>query len=261
MQRRLGDRDVDRGRKHVVGRLRRVDVVVGMHGTGLAEFFRRERGQHLVHVHVRRRTRARLKDIDRELLVPESLGHLSRSRRNGVGDALVDARDIAQARVDSRGFALDHRQSSDEPALDRKSRDREVLDGALCLCAPLRVGRNSHVPHRVVLDAVGKFCRNRRVAHTRTVYRPSPHSVIGWLTAIRPARRWCQAAVARGTWRRRSTAVARRRSRIHTPRGGAGPPGSRPREPSFVAAAALGPTTWSIRSFYSPVTSGRSSHA
>ena len=59
---------VDGRREHVVRRLRCVDVVVRVHR--VAERLRRQVGQHLVHVHVRRRARARLVHVDREVVVP-----------------------------------------------------------------------------------------------------------------------------------------------------------------------------------------------
>ena len=61
----LGDGDVHRRREHVVGGLRGVHVVVGVHRR--AEATGREGRQHLVHVHVRRGAAAGLVDVDREV--------------------------------------------------------------------------------------------------------------------------------------------------------------------------------------------------
>ncbi len=49
---------------------------------------------------------------------------------------------------------LIERQRTDERPLDRPARDREVLDRALGLRAPLGVDGHPHLAHRVVLDAV-----------------------------------------------------------------------------------------------------------
>ena len=85
-----GDGDPDRRRHRVVRRLRRVDVVVGVHGR--AERRRRQVGEHLVDVHVGRRAGSGLEDIDGELLVefagldaPAAAAMASASRRRRRG--------------------------------------------------------------------------------------------------------------------------------------------------------------------------------
>ena len=65
--------------------------------------------------------------------------------------------------VDARGCALDRRERGDERPLDGRARDREVLDGALGLRPPLGPGRDPHLPHGVVLDAVLRAGALRRV--------------------------------------------------------------------------------------------------
>ena len=77
--RRLIERgEVNRGREDVVRRLAHVHVVVGV------DVVPRQRGDHLVGVHVRRRARARLEDVDRELVVELATGDAV----GGGGDAL-----------------------------------------------------------------------------------------------------------------------------------------------------------------------------
>src|SRR6185437_6652279 len=85
---RPGDGDVHRGREDVVGRLRRVDVVVRVHRT--AEAARGERREHLVHVHVRGGPGPGLVDVDREVAVVRAGDDLVRGGRDGLGDVRVE---------------------------------------------------------------------------------------------------------------------------------------------------------------------------
>ena len=144
---RARGRDVDRGREDVVGRLRRVDVVVGVHAA--TEALGGQSGDDLVGVHVARRARPGLEDVDGEVLVPVAAGDLVGGGDDGVGDVAVEH---TQLGVDGRGRRLDAGKRLDVGPLERRTADREVLDRALCLGAPLGVLGNAHLAHRVVLD-------------------------------------------------------------------------------------------------------------
>ncbi len=127
-------REVDGRREHVVRRLRRVHVVVRMHRAGLAQSLGRERGEHLVHVHVRRRARPGLEDVDRELVVVAAAAHFGGGVVDGLGHVLVDH---AEPSVDGRARALDRGQRGDQR---RSSGSPEIgkLSTARCVCAPHR---------------------------------------------------------------------------------------------------------------------------
>ena len=77
-------RDVQHGRDHVVGRLPEIDFVVRVNPP--AQLGRGDRGDHLVGVHVRRRSGARLEDVDRKLVVQLAIGHGACGMLDGVGD-------------------------------------------------------------------------------------------------------------------------------------------------------------------------------
>ena len=56
--------------------------------------------------------------------------------------------------IDAGRLGLDQRERVHQRGHDRLPRDREVLDRALRLCAPLGIGGHAHLAHRVVLDAI-----------------------------------------------------------------------------------------------------------
>jgi hypothetical protein len=120
-------REMHGGGEHVVRRLPHVHVVVRVHVVA------RERGHHLVRVHVRRGPRAGLEDVDRELVVQLA----ARDAVAGVGDALrLVLVQQPELRVHARGGRLD----APEPARDRRrnrlARDGEVLDCLTRLVPP-----------------------------------------------------------------------------------------------------------------------------
>ena len=132
-------REVDGGRERVVARLRGVDLVVRVHLP--PEPAARERGDHLVDVHVRRGARPGLEDVDGELVrrarrPPTSCA----ARGHGVRDV---ARQDAEVGVDPGRGRLDPRQCTHDGRVDPDAADREVLDGALGLRAVERVGRDA----------------------------------------------------------------------------------------------------------------------
>ena len=159
---RLRDGDVHGGREHVVRRLRGVHVVVRVHVR--TEDAGGESGEHLVHVHVRRRAGARLVGVDRELTVVGTGGHLVGGLGDRVGDGPVEG---SQLLVRECSGLLDARERGDLGGLQALARDREVLDGALRLCAIERVHGNPHLAHGVVLDAVPlRVCATVLVGHS-----------------------------------------------------------------------------------------------
>ena len=73
-------------------------------------------GQHLVHVHVGRRPRTGLEDVDGELVAPSPLDHFAGGLGDGFRHVLVD--DAEPAVLDG-GRPLDERQGPDEAGGDR----------------------------------------------------------------------------------------------------------------------------------------------
>ena len=84
-----------------------------------------ERGDHLVGVHVRGRSRAGLEGIDRELVVVLALGDLVAGTGDALGEVGVQQ---AQLGVHARGRGLDAPEPVDDLVVHRVARDREVLD-------------------------------------------------------------------------------------------------------------------------------------
>ena len=121
--------------KDVVGRLAEVDVVVGV------DALAGEVGDDLVGVHVRRRPRAGLEDVDRELLVVAAVCDLG----GGGGDALSHGRvDQAQIGIHLGGGALDPAEPVNHRQRHALTRDLEVGDRLGRLAAPelgLLIGR------------------------------------------------------------------------------------------------------------------------
>lgn len=161
-----GGGDVDGGGEDVVGRLRGVDMIIGMHVT--AEPLGGERGQDLVGVHVGRGAGPGLEDIDGEVLVPVPARDLLGGVLDRRGDVLVEH---PQLGVHLRRGTLDARERLDVRPLDALAGDGEVLHGPLRLGTPLGVGGDAYFTHGVVLDAV--------FAHTRysdrgEAYVPAP---------------------------------------------------------------------------------------
>jgi hypothetical protein len=117
---------------------------------GGAEAPGRQRGKHLVDVHVRGGARAGLIGINRELVVVRSGDELVGRRSNRGGDGRVEN---ANLRIDERRGLLDARERDDLPRLKPGSADREVLDRALRLRGVQRIDGYEHFAHGVVLGA------------------------------------------------------------------------------------------------------------
>ena len=120
--------EVDGGREDVVRRLAHVDVVVRVHVVA------RERGHHLVRVHVRARAGARLEDVDRELVVVLA----RRDRIACRGDPLrLLGIEQPELGVRARGRGLDPAEPARDGDGDRLAGDGEVRDRLARLAAPV----------------------------------------------------------------------------------------------------------------------------
>ena len=114
-------------REHVVGGLAHVHVVVGVHAA------LREVGDHLVGVHVRRRSRSGLEDVDGELVVVLAGSDLVPGSGDALGQLGVQQ---AQLGVHAGGRGLDAAQPPDHGGRHRLAGDREIVDGLARLRAP-----------------------------------------------------------------------------------------------------------------------------
>lgn len=126
-------------------------MVVGVH---VHTRFRGEGGEHLIHIHIGRRPRPRLEDVDREVVVELTGDH-------ALGCCL-DRRCSLSVQHTKLGIGLRRtplhlRQRSDMVSGQASSGDREILDGPLGLRAVLRINGHPHLAHRVMFDAVLGF--------------------------------------------------------------------------------------------------------
>jgi hypothetical protein len=147
----LGGGDVHGGGEAVVGTLRAVDVVVGMHrrlaAARIAGQFVGAAGDHLVDVHVGLGAAAGLPDHQREVLVVAACEDLVGGLFDQPGDF---RRQFAEVVVDPRGGFLDQRQGVDHGERHALAADGEVLQRALGLGAPVGV-----VGHLYGAQAIG----------------------------------------------------------------------------------------------------------
>ncbi len=159
-------RDVHRRGEGVIRRLAAIDMVVGMHRrlvAGLAaENLVRAVRDHLVGVHVRLGAGSRLPDDEREVVVELAVDHFLRRRDDGVGDVFLK---LAERQVGAGGGLFLDSQGAHEGCRHAVVADGEILDAALGLGAPVLVGRDGHLAHRVAFNTglVGHhFLRVRR---------------------------------------------------------------------------------------------------
>ncbi len=156
--RRQDQRDLDRRRVDVVGRLAEVDVLVGVEhlvvALLVAHQLERTVGDDLVGVHVGRRAGAALHDVDDEVIVqrpgPDLLA--------GAADRLVPlVIEQAEVVVGGCGRLLDRGERLDEvrahPDLD--ARDREVLQRPQGVYTPVDVGGDLAITDQIVLGSRG----------------------------------------------------------------------------------------------------------
>ena len=145
---RLVERREVHGRgEHVVGRLAHVDVVVGVRAVA------GQRRDDLVGVHVRRRARAGLEHVDRELPVVPA----GRDRVGGLRDPLGErAVEQPELGVDARGGALDAPEPAQDRDRHRLARHGEVGDRLRRLAAPQLLGvLHAHRSRPPVSDSGG----------------------------------------------------------------------------------------------------------
>jgi len=123
------DGNVNRGREHIVGRLRAVDVVVRMHAPvrteRIAHSLRGSVGDHLVGVHVALGTAAGLPDHEREMVVQASVDDVLRRRLNRFRHV---GREISEFPVHHGRPLLDEAQGPDQGSRQPLRADPEILE-------------------------------------------------------------------------------------------------------------------------------------
>ena len=142
-------REAQRGRVDIVGALVvRVQRVVAAFLE--AHVLERAVGDHLVGVHVGRGTGAALDHVDDELIVQRAANDLVAGDDDRAGSLAVDHAELG---VGLRRGLLHVGESPHEvgDVADRLSADREVLDRAGAVHAPIRIGRDVLVAEKVVL--------------------------------------------------------------------------------------------------------------
>ncbi|MOA18092.1 hypothetical protein D3C78_1383800 [compost metagenome] len=130
-------RHVHRRRKHVVGALALVNVVVRMDSalfpTHATQQFTGAVGQHFIHIHVGLGAGAGLPDRQRELVRMLVRQHFIGGADNGVGPL---RRQQPQVHVHAGSGAFGQCQRMNQRGRHLFGRNAEVLQGTLRLCAP-----------------------------------------------------------------------------------------------------------------------------
>ena len=174
--------------EHVVGALPHVHVIVGMDRlVGLEAVAAGDLdgaiADHLVGVHVARRARPGLKDVDRKLVVELPVGHFAASLHQGRDLLVVErvfarAGQLAQIVVGRGGGQLHQPQGMNQRRRQLPARHGKILDRPLRLGAVISLGRNAHLAHRIALDTkighrypqCGNLSLRSRKAATKRVY-------------------------------------------------------------------------------------------
>src|ERR1700712_952005 len=128
-----------------------------------------QRADDLVGVHVGRRTRAGLEDVDRELVVVLTGGDGLTGGGDLRGQRLVD---VAELRVDQGGGALDATEPMDDGQRDGLTGDREVVHGLLGLAAVQRLLLHRGHGPGAYDAAAARVIPTDAVPGTRIVSRP-----------------------------------------------------------------------------------------
>ena len=135
---------MNRGGNDVVRALAHVDVIVGMHGNaGVAAGEVRD---HLVGIHVGAGAGAGLEDVEREVRVVTAFRDFQRRLLDGRSALGIQA---VEVEIRGRRRPLDQAERADELARHAQAADRKVLDRALRLRAPQRVGRHLQLAEAV----------------------------------------------------------------------------------------------------------------
>ena len=100
--------------------------------------------------------RARLEDVDREVLVPLALLDFFGRRDNGVRGLFVDEAELAIG--ESRSF-LHHRDGANQRPMGAQSADGEIVHRARRLNAVVNVAGNFLVAERIFFDASRRLFR------------------------------------------------------------------------------------------------------
>ena len=104
-----------------------------------------------IRIHVGRRARSGLENIERKLFVPLAFGYFHRRLRDGLGHGAVEESEIA---VHLAGEVFDHAQSPDEITGKTDSADLKIVQGPLRLRAPQGGLRDFHFAERIFFDPV-----------------------------------------------------------------------------------------------------------
>ncbi len=149
-----GGGNVQSGRKAVVGRLALVDMIVGMDRRFAAaragHRFVGDSRDHLVDVHVGLGARSGLPDDQREMIVIVARGHRGGGRLDRIRQVGVEA----MRAIHPRGRLLhDGERVDDADRHPLALPEREILDRALRLSAPISVGGNFDRAEAVGFDA------------------------------------------------------------------------------------------------------------
>ncbi len=144
----------DGGGDDVVGGLRHVDVVVGVHPV-LSQLPAQDEGgavgDDLVGVHVVAGACPRLEGIDDKLVIPLAIHDLLGGLDDGAGAFGVEQTQVA---LHLGGCPLDRRHRPDESPPGFQARNREIEHGALRLDAPEGISRHLDFAQRIAFDTI-----------------------------------------------------------------------------------------------------------
>ena len=148
-------------RNHIVARLPFVNVIIRVDRRTIADFsaqnFVGAVGDYFVGVHVCGCSGARLENIQHKLGIQLAFHHFFCSLHNCFGNFFIQP---FQIQVGLGGAVFNHAQCPDKCPWKTIPADREIFDSPLCLCAPIRINRYLHFPHRIFLDPVALLRHN-----------------------------------------------------------------------------------------------------
>ena len=146
--------NVHGGGEGVIGGLGHIDVIVGMQQLAADQFIAPV-GNDFIHIHIGLGTGAGLPDHQREVVSQFSGNHFIRSGADGC-EFLTGHLFRFQGVVCQGGTFFQNAEGMDDFRGHRlpANTDGEILNGALGLGAPVFVGRDFHLTHGVVFNAV-----------------------------------------------------------------------------------------------------------